>query len=132
MLKLTLFLLLGLLSIPATAADPCAGKVAMSIVSYDRDARQGLGLLLNQCGRPVQAEVRVTAHNRHGFPVSWMRTTVQATDADPLSVIRVELPFVQSVMVISGYAAEVAATAVLDLAPGHTAGAPQWPPLAAR
>lgn len=113
--------LLGFMTGVAHAADPCAGKIATALLSYDRDTRQGAGLLLNYCGRPVQAELQVIALNRHGFPVSKMRTTIQTNDASPLSVVRVELPFVQSIMVLSGYTAEVAATTALDVAPADTA-----------
>jgi hypothetical protein len=69
----------------------------------------------------VQAELQVVALSRHGLPVSKMRTTIQASDASPLSVVRVELPFVQSIMVLSGYTAEVAATTALDVAPADAA-----------
>ncbi len=92
----------------AQGADPCSGKVIASILSYDRDARQGIALLINQCGRPIAAEVLVMANNRDGFVVAKLRTFVHAGTA-PLSVIRVDLPFVQSVVVLSGYAVEVAA-----------------------
>ena len=118
---LLMLLLTGFMTAAAYAADPCAGKVATALLSYDRDTRQGAGLLLNYCGRPVQAELQVIALNRHGLPVSKMRTTIQTSDASPLSVVRVELPFVQSIMVLSGYTAEVAATTALDVAPADTA-----------
>lgn len=121
MRMLLTLLLTGFMTATAHAADPCAGKVATALLSYDRDTRQGAGLLLNYCGRPVQAELQVIALNRHGLPVSKMRTTIQTNDASPLSVVRVELPFVQSVMVLSGYTAEVAATTALDVAPADTA-----------
>jgi hypothetical protein len=121
MRMLLTLLLTGFMTAAAHAADPCIGKVATALLSYDRDTRQGAGLLLNYCGRPVQAELQVIALNRHGFPVSKMRTTIQTPDANSLSVVRVELPFVQSVMVLSGYTAEVAATTALDVAPADTA-----------
>jgi hypothetical protein len=121
MRTLLTLLLTGFMTAAAHAADPCIGKVATALLSYDRDTRQGAGLLLNYCGHPVQAELQVIALNRHGFPVSRMRTTVQTTDASTLTVIRVELPFVQSIMVLSGYTAEVAATTALDGAPADTA-----------
>jgi hypothetical protein len=123
MRMLLTLLLLGFMTGAAHAADPCAGKVGAALLSVDRDTRQGAGLLLNYCGRPVQAELQVVALNRHGFPVSRMRTTVQVADASPMSVIRVELPFVQSVVVLSGYSAEVAGTTALDATPAQTAGA---------
>lgn len=115
-------LLLGMTGVAAHAADPCAGKVAATILAYDRDMRQGVGLLLNYCGHPVRAELRVTAHNRNGFPVSWVGTTVQTATAAPLSVIQVELPFVQSVVALSSYTAEVAGTTALDMTPEQNAG----------
>lgn len=122
MRTLLTLLLLGFTAGTVHAADPCTGKVATALLSYDRDSRQGAGLLLNYCGRPVAAELQVQALNRHGLPVATLRTTVTTTDAGPLSVIRIDLPFVQSVLVLSGYSAEVAATTALDLAPAHTAG----------
>lgn len=118
---LLMLLLLGLTTGAAQAADPCAGKVAAALLSYDRDTRQGAGLLFNYCGRPVQAELQVMALNRDGFPVSRLRTTVQTSDASALSVVRIELPFVQSVIALGGYTAEVAATTALDVSPAHTA-----------
>lgn len=118
---LLMLLLTGFMTAAAHAADPCAGKVATALLSVDRNTRQGAGLLLNYCGRPVQAELQVIALNRHGLPVSKMRTTIQTNDASPLTVVRVELPFVQSIMVLSGYTAEVAATTALDVAPADTA-----------
>lgn len=123
MRMLLTLLLSGLMAGAAHAADPCAGKVGAALLSVDRDARQGAGLLLNYCGRPVQAELQVVALNRHGFPISKIRTTVQVADASPMAVIRVELPFVQSVVVLSGYTAEVADTTALDATPAQTADA---------
>jgi hypothetical protein len=113
-------LILGLVSVVANAADPCAGKVAATILAFDRDARQGAGLLMNHCGRPVRAELLVTATNRDGFPVARLRTAVQA-DAAPLSVIKVDLPFVQSALALSGFAAEIASTTAIDDAADRTA-----------
>jgi hypothetical protein len=101
-------LIVALAGATAHGADPCGGKVIASVLSYDRAARQGFGLLVNQCGRPVAAEVLVMANNRDGFVVAKLRTYVHAS-AEPLSVIRVDLPFVQSVVALSGYAVEVAA-----------------------
>lgn len=106
-------LMLGLVSVAGNAADPCAGKVAAAILAYDRDARQGAGLLMNHCGRPVKAELLVTANNQDGFAVARLRTAVQA-DAAPLSVIKVDLPFVQSALALSGFAAEIASTTAID------------------
>lgn len=106
-------LVLGLVSVAANAADPCAGKVAATVLAYDRDTRQGAGLLVNHCGRPVMAELLVTANNRDGFAVARLRTTVQA-GAAPLSVITVELPFVQSAVALSGFHADIASTTALE------------------
>jgi len=103
-------LILALAGATVQGADPCSGKVIASILSYDRDARQGVALLVNQCGRPIAAEVLVMANNRDGFVVAKLRTFVHASAA-PLSVIRVDLPFVQSVVALSGYAVELAAAA---------------------
>jgi hypothetical protein len=100
--------------------DPCAGKIAASILTYDRTLRQGAGLLLNQCGSAVRAEILVIAHNRDGYPVARLRTTVLA-EAAPLSVLHIDLPFVQSVISLSGYTTEVAAIETLDLAAERTA-----------
>jgi hypothetical protein len=104
--------MLGLAGATAWADDPCAGKVTAAVIAFDRDSRQGVGLLVNHCGQPVQAELLVAAHNRDGFPVARLRTTV-AAGAAPISVIRVELPFVQSVIALSGYSTEVAVTETL-------------------
>jgi hypothetical protein len=101
-------LLLALAGTAAQAADLCDGKVIATVLAYDRAARQGVGLLLNQCHRPLAAEVLVMARNVDGFIVARLRTHVQASAA-PLSVIRVDLPFVQSAISLSGYAVEVAA-----------------------
>ena len=108
MRRILVGLILALAGAAAQAADPCNGKIIASVLSYDRDARQGVGLLINQCGHPVAAEVLVMANNRDGFAVAKLPTYVHA-NAAPLSVIRVDLPFVQSVVALSGYAVEVAA-----------------------
>jgi hypothetical protein len=113
-------LMLVMVSVTARGEDPCAGKVAAVILAYDRDTRQGAGLLFNQCGRPVKAELLVLATNRDGFMVARLRTEVQAS-ATPLSVIQVELPFVQSAVPVSGYAAEVASISALDDVDGRRA-----------
>jgi hypothetical protein len=105
--------MLGLVSVAGNAADPCAGKVAATILAYDRDARQGAGLLMNYCGRAVKAELLVTANNRDGFAVARLRTAVQA-DAAPLSMIKVDLPLVPSSLALSGFAAEIASTTAID------------------
>jgi hypothetical protein len=110
MKRILVGLMLALAGATAQGADPCSGKVVASILSYDRDARQGVGLLVNQCSRPVSAEVLVLANNQDGFVVAKLRTFVHA-GAAPLSVIRVDLPFVQSVVALSGYAVELAAAA---------------------
>jgi hypothetical protein len=112
-------LLLGV-SAAAQAGDVCTGRIAASVLAYDRDLRQGAGLLLNQCGRPVRAQLLVIARNRDGFPIARLRTEVHA-GAAPLSVIRVDLPFVQSVIRLSGYSSEIAATESLDVDTGRTA-----------
>jgi hypothetical protein len=112
--------LLVLSGFTAQAADPCVGQVAAGILAYDRDTRQGVGLLLNYCGRPVKAELLVSATNLSGFVVARMRTGLQAS-AETLSVITVDLPFVQSAVMLSGYDAEVAAIEALDVAVEHTA-----------
>jgi hypothetical protein len=119
--------MLGLVSVVGNAADPCAGKVAAAILAYDRDTRQGAGLLMNHCGRPVKAELLVTANNLDGFAVARLRTAVQA-DAAPLSVIKVDLPFVQSALALSGFAAEIASTTAIDEDTDRTAAlAPKLP-----
>lgn len=112
--------LLVLSGFTVQAADPCAGKVAAGILAYDRDTRQGVGLLLNYCGRPVKAELLVSATNLSGFVVARLRTGLQAS-AETLSVITVDLPFVQSAIMLSGYDAEVAAIEALDMTVEHTA-----------
>jgi hypothetical protein len=112
--------LLVLSGFTVQAADPCAGKVAAGILAYDRDTRQGVGLLLNYCGRPVKAELLVSATNLSGFVVARLRTGLQAS-AETLSVITVDLPFVQSAVMLSGYDAEVATIEALDVAVEHTA-----------
>ena len=96
----------------------CAGKIAASILSHDTTLRQGAGLLINHCGRAVRAEILVMALNHDGFPVARLRTVVLA-DAAPISVLRAELPFVQSVIRLSGYSTEVAATETLDTVAQH-------------
>lgn len=113
-------LLLMVMSTGAWSDEFCAGKVTASILAHEREQRQGAGLLINHCGHPVRAEIIVVALNTDGFPVARLRTTVQA-DAAPISVIRVDLPFVQSVIMLSGYSTEVAAIETLDRAPGRTA-----------
>jgi hypothetical protein len=108
------------------AADPCAGKVAAGILAYDRDTRQGVGLLFNYCGRPVKAELLVSATNLSGFVVARLRSELRA-GAETLSVITVELPFVQSALTLSGYDAEVAAIETLDAAVGPAAALDSGP-----
>lgn len=121
MRRILVGLILALAGATVQGADSCSGKVIASILSYDRDARQGIGLLVNQCGRPVAAEVLVMANNRDGFVIAKLRTFVHAGTA-PLSVIRVDLPFVQSVVVLSGYAVEVASASGIEN--GEQAAAP--------
>jgi hypothetical protein len=94
--------------------------VAASILTHDRELRQGAGLLINHCGHPVRAEVIVVALNTHGFPVARLRTTVQA-GAAPISVFQVDLPFVQSAILLSGYDTVVAAIETVPRA-GRRAG----------
>lgn len=112
--------MLLILNTTAWPGDLCAGKVAASILAHDRELRQGAGLLINQCGHPVRAEILVVALNSHGFPVARLRTEIHA-GAAPLSVIRIDLPFVQSVILLSGYSTEVAAIETLDTASERTA-----------
>lgn len=100
--------ILAMAGASAHGTDPCDGKVIATVLSYDQATRQGVGLLVNQCGRPVAAEVLVMATNRDGFVVAKLRTFVHA-GTEPLSVIQVDLPFVQPVVALSGYAVEVAA-----------------------
>jgi len=98
---------------------PCDGRIAASILSHDITQRQGAGLLINHCGRALRAEILVMALNQDGFPVARLRTVVFA-DAAPISVLRIELPFVQSVIRLSGYSAEIAAIETLDTVAQHT------------
>ena len=114
MRRILVGLILALAGAAAQAADPCNGKIIASVLSYDRDARQGVGLLIHECGHPVAPEGLVMANNRDGFVVAKLRTYVRASAA-PLSVIRVDLPFVQSVVALSGYAVEVAAATGVDI-----------------
>lgn len=102
----------------AWSGGDCDGKIAASILSYDNTLRQGAGLLMNHCGHALRAEIVVMALNRDGFPVARLRTSVYV-DAAPISVLRVELPFVQSVIRLSGYFAEVAHTEPLDTVAQH-------------
>jgi hypothetical protein len=97
---------------------PCDGRIAASILSHDITQRQGAGLLINHCGRALRAEILVMALNQDGFPVAKLRTVVHA-DAAPISVLRIGLPFVQSVIRLSGYSTEVAATETLDTVAQH-------------
>lgn len=123
------FLAISLLLVITSAAwgdDRCAGKVTAAILSYDRDRHQGAGLLLNQCGHPVRAEILVIAHNRDGYPVARLRTVVRS-DSAPLSVLRIDLPFVQSVIRLSGYTTEIAAIETLYSTPERTAHATHAP-----
>lgn len=106
----------------AAYADPCAGRLAAGIVAYDRPAREALGLVVNQCGRAVQAEVLVVARNRDGYPIAWIQTSVIVPDAAPLSVVRIALPFVSAAVAVSDYVAEVKSSIALDEAPGQLAG----------
>jgi hypothetical protein len=115
----------------ALGDNPCAGKIAASILSHDITLRQGAGLLINQCGRAVRAEILVIALNRDGFPVARLRTVVHA-DAAPISVLRVELPFVQSIIRLSGYSTEIAAIETLDTVAQHTTIATPEPAVAPR
>jgi hypothetical protein len=97
----------------ARGDDPCTGLVAAAILSHDRALRQGAGLWFNHCGREVRAEIVVVAHNQDGYPVARLRTVVRA-DARPLSVLRVDLPFVQSAIRLSGYSTEIATVESFD------------------
>jgi len=113
-------LLLFMVNTAVWSGEPCTGKVAASILAHDREQRQGAGLLINYCGHPVRAEMLVIALNSQGFPVARLRTEVQASAA-PISVFQIDLPFVQSVITLSGYSTEVAAIETIDTAPGRTA-----------
>jgi hypothetical protein len=115
----------------AWSGGDCDGKIAASILSYDNTLRQGAGLLMNHCGHAVRAEIVVMALNHDGFPVARLRTSVYA-DATPISVLRVELPFVQSVIRLSGYSTEVAATETLDTVAQHAPLANPEPALTPR
>ena len=119
-------LLLLLASAAAWSGDDCAGKVTASVLTHDRQSRQGAGLLINHCGRPVRAELIVVALNNHGFPMARLRTEVQA-NAAPMSILKVDLPFVQSVVQVSGYSTEVAAIETLEITPRRTARVPVRP-----
>jgi hypothetical protein len=118
--------LLVLSGFTAQAADPCAGKLAAGILAFDRDIRQGAGLLLNHCGRPVKTELLVSATNLNGYVVARIRTELRAS-AEPLSVITVDLPFVSSAMRLSGYVAEVASVETLEASPERIAALPAVP-----
>lgn len=113
-------LLLFVMNAAAWSGELCAGKITASILAYDRELRQGAGLLINHCGHSVRAEILVIALNSDGFPVARLRTDVQA-GAAPISVFRIDLPFVQSVIALSGYSTEIAAIETLDILPGRTA-----------
>ena len=109
MKRIVLVVWLSFLSEPVWSADDCAGKVTAQVLMEQRDLRQGMGLIINHCGRPVQAEVVVMALNADGFPVAMLRTHIVA-DASPISLFFVDLPFVQSAIRLSGYNTVVAGT----------------------
>jgi hypothetical protein len=109
MKRIVLVVWLSFLSAPVWSADDCAGKVTAQVLMGQRDLRQGMGLVINHCGRPVQAEVVVMALNADGFPVAMLRTHIVA-DASPISLFFVDLPFVQSTIRLSGYNTVVAGT----------------------
>lgn len=123
-------LVLAVASGAGNAADPCEGKVAATILAFDRDTRQGAGLLINHCGRPVKAELLVTANNPDGFVVARMRSNVSA-GAEPISVIQVELPFVQSALRLARFDAEIAATTALAEPVARSAARPGVSPATA-
>lgn len=98
---------LGIVSVTVAQADPCSGKAAAGIVAYDRTEREALALVLNQCGRPVRVEMLVIASNHDGFAVAKMPVNVVVAKSTPLSVVTIDLPFVQSAVTEVGYVAEV-------------------------
>jgi hypothetical protein len=106
-------LFLGAAGVAAHADDPCSGKVGAGILAFDRESRQAVGFLLNQCGRPVALDLMVLAINRSGFAVARGHAEVHATDDAPLSAFVVELPFVQSAIELSHYETEVEQTVAL-------------------
>ena len=117
-------LMAGILTIACAAVyadEACNETVAAGIVSFDRDARIGAGLLLNRCGQPVKAELLVVARNAHGLPVAKGHAVVETADAAPLSVITVELPFVHSDQTLSDYVTFVQSAQALTAARARTA-----------
>lgn len=105
----------------AAQADPCAGKAAVGIVAYDRMEREALALVINQCNRPVRVEMLVIARNRDGFAVAKTPVSVAVTKTAPLSVVTVDLPFVQSAVTEVDFVAEVRNTVALGYPPEFAA-----------
>lgn len=101
----------------AAQADPCRGTVAVGIVAYDRAEGEALALVFNRCRRPVRVELLVTARNLEGFAVARTLTSAAVTRTEPLSVVAVDLPFVQSHVVLSDYTVEVQKEIALGYAP---------------
>ncbi len=108
---------LGIVSV-AAQADPCSGKAAAEIVAYDRTEQEALALVLNRCERPVRVEMLVVARNRDGFIVAKTPVSAVVTKTAPLSVVTIELPFVQSAVTEVEYVAEVRDTVALGYPPG--------------
>jgi len=111
---------LGIVSV-AVQADPCADKAAAAIVAYDRTEREALALVLNRCGRPVRVEMLVIARNRDGFAVAKTPVSAVVTKTAPLSVVTVDLPFVQSAVTEVEYVAEVRNTVAMGYPPEFAA-----------
>lgn len=116
MKRLLTGVVLGVVSV-AAQADPCAGKAAVGIVAYDRMEREALALVLNQCHRPVRVEMLVIARNHDGFPVAKTPVNVAVTKTTPLSVVTIDLPFVQSAVTEVDFVAEVRNTVALGYPP---------------
>lgn len=114
--------ILGIFSM-AVQADPCAGKAAVGIVAHDRMEREALALVLNQCGRPVRLEILVVARNRDGFAIAKTPVSAVVTKTTPLSVVAIDLPFVQSAVTQVDYVAEVRNTVALGYPPEFVATA---------
>ncbi len=111
---------LGIISV-AAQADPCSGKATAEIVAHDRTEQEALALVLNQCERPVRVEMLVVARNRDGFVVAKTPVSAVVTKAAPLSVVTIDLPFVQSAVTEIEYAAEVRHTVAMGYPPEFAA-----------
>lgn len=118
MKRLLASMIFGFLCV-AAQADPCTGKVTVEILAYDRAEREALGLALNQCGRPVRIELLVIARNYDGFVVAKTSTSVAVTQNAPLSVVAIDLPFVQSKLALSDYTVEIKKEVALGYTPAE-------------